>query len=71
MPHNVAVGNIQVGPFEAIQRMFVRGHLPLPLDLAESLEAPVLQVQSSGAFTRSSARNRCRWQASLGYCLAA
>ena len=32
--------DLQIGPSEAIQRMFVLGHLPLPLDLVESFEAP-------------------------------
>jgi hypothetical protein len=36
---------IRVGPFGAIQRMFVRGHLPLPLGPAESLQAPLCHLR--------------------------
>ena len=40
--------DLQVGPFEAIQRMFVSGHLPLPLGLLERLEAPFCRSDHRG-----------------------
>ena len=43
---------IQIGPFEAIQRMFVRGRLPLPLGLVESLEAPFCRSDHRGGSLR-------------------
>ena len=48
MPHNVAVRGISIGPFEAIQRMFVLGHLPLPPGLVESFKAPFCRSNHRG-----------------------
>ena len=40
--------DFRIGAFEAIQRMFVLGHLPLPLDLVESFEAPFCRSNHRG-----------------------
>jgi hypothetical protein len=58
--------DLQIGPFDPADVRL--GSFAAAARPRGELRSPVLQVQSSGAFTRWSARNRRRWRGSRCYC---